>query len=146
MGENEEGKLENEFIENLPRNENNATSDSYICAIDFGTQSVRIIIYNWKEEVYVSEQTAFSSIFPEPGWVQQDPIEMINKMNETIEKSVDVFCCKLNIEKSEVSKYIKAVGVTNQRETTILWDSITGKPLFDALGYFSTSNQFLFII
>jgi len=97
----------------------------YILAIDQGTTSSRAIIFNRYGESISQHQIDLSQFFPEPGWVEQDPEEI---WHNTVE------CCREAIRKSPLSaKDIAAVGITNQRETTIIWDKKTGKPISRAI-------------
>ena len=97
----------------------------YIFAIDQGTTSSRVIVFNEKCQSIHVEQEEFESIFRQPGWVEQDP-EMIY---EGIVKLM-----KKCLEKSKINKNdIVTIGITNQRETTILWDKRTGKPIHNAI-------------
>jgi len=97
----------------------------FIISIDQGTTSSRAVLFNLKgEPVYVA-QTEFTQYFPKDGWVEHDPNEI---WGTTLKVLKDV------IKKSKKLKgKILTIGITNQRETTILWDKITGKPVYNAI-------------
>ena len=97
----------------------------YIISIDQGTTSSRVIIFNEKCQSIFVEQAEFQSIYPQPGWVEQDAVMIYNDI---------VRLLKTSLEKTKISKEdIVAVGITNQRETSILWDKRTGKPIYNAI-------------
>jgi len=97
----------------------------YILAIDQGTTSSRAIIFDQKRQIVGLGQKEFTQIFPKSGWVEHDP--------EEIWKSV-VSTCKQAIRKAKVKPTeIVAIGITNQRETTVLWDKKTGEPVYNAI-------------
>ena len=88
--------------------------EEYILTIDEGTSSVRAILFNNSGKPVAMEQMEINSYHPHPGWVEQDPEEIWNK-TQIVVRGV--------IEKSGVGiKEIKAAGITNQRETTVMWD------------------------
>lgn len=97
----------------------------YIIALDQGTTSSRAVLVNSKAEIVGITQKEFTQIFPQPGWVEHDPKEIlktqIGVLTGLIEKN------KLN----QVS--IAAIGITNQRETTVVWDRKTGEPIYNAI-------------
>jgi len=97
----------------------------YILAFDQGTTSSRAIVFNRKGETVAVAQKEFGQIFPKPGWVEHDPAEIwstqIGVAAEVVSKS------KLK------SENIEAIGITNQRETTIVWDRETGEPVYNAI-------------
>ncbi|XP_022902215.2 glycerol kinase 3-like isoform X1 [Onthophagus taurus] len=98
-------------------------------AIDEGTSSTRFMVFAAKTaEVITYHQVNIPSITPFEGWVEQDAELILKAIIETIDVTCD------NLQKLDVSKEdIVAIGITNQRETTVLWDSQTGKPLYNAL-------------
>jgi len=79
-----------------------------------------------------SHQISTTNICLNEGWVEQDPEDILIKVKETI----DVTCEKLK-EKNILPKSVIAIGVTNQRETTLVWDKFTGKPLHNAISNYS---------
>ncbi len=97
----------------------------YILAIDQGTTSSRAILFDQKGGLLSSEQQEFSQIYPRPGWVEHDP-EEIWRVSLEVMRAV--------IYKSGISpEQVSAIGITNQRETTVLWDKKTGKPVSNAI-------------
>ena len=97
----------------------------YILSIDQGTTSSRAIIFNEKSEILSVAQQEFTQFFPEDGWVEHDPEEI---WQSTIAVSRECIK-KLGVEASEIA----AIGITNQRETTIIWDKLTGQPIYNAI-------------
>ena len=96
-----------------------------ILAIDQGTTSSRAIIFSSKGKKILSSQLEFKQYFPKNGWVEHNPNE-IWSTTVKVTKNVIAKAKKLNIK-------IKALGITNQRETTICWDKKTGKPVYNAI-------------
>lgn len=96
-----------------------------ILALDQGTTSSRAILFNHKGEIVNVSQKDFEQIFPKPGWVEHNPNEIwssqISVVAEVIAKTGITF------------KEIAAIGITNQRETTIVWDKETGEPVYNAI-------------
>ncbi len=98
---------------------------SHILAIDQGTTSSRAIIFNDQLEIVASAQQEFEQFFPQSGWVEHDPEEIWDTTLAT---------CRKALEKSTLAATdIAAIGITNQRETTIIWDKDTGKPIHKAI-------------
>lgn len=97
----------------------------YLMALDQGTTSSRCIIFNKQGEIVSSAQKEFTQYFPKSGWVEQNPSEIwsseLGVMVEAMAGS--------GIESSEIA----AIGITNQRETTIVWDKVTGEPIYNAI-------------
>lgn len=105
-----------------------------IGAIDEGTSSARFLIFAAKtSEVLTYHQTEIDQKCPQEGWVEQDPIEILDAVTLCIKEAVGNLK-KLDIDPAD----IVAVGITNQRETTIIWDSVTGKPLHNAIVWLDT--------
>lgn len=100
-------------------------AEKYIMAIDEGTTSTRTIIFNKKGEQIADAQKEFPQYFPEPGWVEHDANEIWNAVLSTV---ANVF-----IESGIKPNQIAGIGVTNQRETTIVWDKETGLPIYNAI-------------
>ena len=98
---------------------------SHILSIDQGTTSSRAIVFNDRLEIVAVAQQEFEQFFPQSGWVEHDPEEIWNSTVAT---------CRKALEKSKLSATdIAAIGITNQRETTIIWDKETGKPIHKAI-------------
>ncbi len=97
----------------------------YILSIDQGTTSSRAILFDKKGNIKATEQQEFTQIFPKPGWVEHDPLEIW----ETQLKVVQDLLKNSNVD----IKQIGAIGITNQRETTVVWDKNTGKPVYNAI-------------
>ena len=97
----------------------------FILAIDQGTTSCRAILFNNQGKSVFKSQLEFRQYFPKNGWVEHNPEEIWNKTKKVL---TDV------IKKSKKLKGdILTIGITNQRETTILWDKISGKPVYNAI-------------
>jgi glycerol kinase len=103
-------------------NNNNTT---YVMAFDSGTTSCRAMIFDHHGKILGTAQQEFPQIYPEPGWVEHDPME--------------IWACQSAVARQVLEKHqirpgqIEAIGITNQRETTLLWDKSTGKPIYNAL-------------
>ncbi len=97
----------------------------YILALDQGTTSSRAILFDDRQNIAAVSQKEFTQLYPKEGWVEHDPVEIWSSqyavMMEVIAQS--------NIHASELA----AIGITNQRETTILWDKTTGRPIYNAI-------------
>lgn len=105
----------------------------YIAAIDQGTTSTRCMIFNKQGVIIGSSQKEHQQIYPKPGFVEHDPIEIWINTQEVISQAIH----QANVLKGE----IQAVGVTNQRETTIVWDKETGKPYYNAIVWQDTRTK-----
>lgn len=98
-------------------------------AVDQGTSSTRFLVFSCKtHQLVASHQIELTQSFPKEGWAEEDPIEILEGAYQCIEKTVE----KLKEMGIDHSK-LKAIGITNQRETTIVWDKKTGKPLHPAI-------------
>jgi len=105
----------------------------YSAAVDQGTTSTRFMIFDHKGLVVGVDQKEHEQIFPKPGWVEHNPMEIWERTQEVI---------KGCLKKSGVDpKDIAAVGVTNQRETTVVWDKATGKPVYNAIVWQDTRTD-----
>lgn len=98
---------------------------SYIAAIDQGTTSTRCIIFNRSGDIAGIDQTEHAQIFPKPGWVEHDALEIWQRTLEVSRNAMR----RAGLSPTDLS----AVGITNQRETTLVWDRKTGKPYHNAL-------------
>jgi glycerol kinase len=95
----------------------------YILAIDQGTTGTRANLYNHQGRVVGTAYQEFNQYFPKPGWVEHDADEIWLSVLNTIKKAI------VKINKNEIA----AIGITNQRETTVVWDKKSGKPLYHAI-------------
>ncbi|MCX7125262.1 MAG: glycerol kinase GlpK [Gammaproteobacteria bacterium] len=101
------------------------TKKIYLLAIDQGTTSTRAIVFDSLGKSVSSHQISFKQYFPNDAWVEHDPIEIWNSVLD---------CCRIAIEKVSLSaKDITAIGISNQRETTIIWDKKTGETIYPAI-------------
>lgn len=105
----------------------------YILAIDQGTTSTRAILFDEKCNIVAVDQIEISLNFPKNGWVEQNPAEIWQSVYSVIKDVIH----KSNVDVSN----IKAIGITNQRETTILWDKNTGKAVYPAIVWQSRQSQ-----
>jgi glycerol kinase len=97
----------------------------YILSLDQGTTSSRAIVFNQKGEIISVAQKEFTQIFPQPGWVEHNAIEIWDTQFIT---AVDALH-KANLKATDIA----AIGITNQRETTVVWDRNTGMPIYNAI-------------
>lgn len=97
----------------------------YICALDAGTTSNRCIIFDHESNIVSMVQREFTQIYPKPGWVEHNPSEIWSTMLGAAVEALQ----KADIDPSEIA----AIGITNQRETTIVWDKNTGEPIYNAI-------------
>ena len=97
----------------------------YVGAVDQGTTSTRFIIFDHTGRIVVLDQKEHEQIFPKPGWVEHNPMEIWENTQEVIRGAL----AKTGINGSDLA----AIGITNQRETTVLWDKNTGKPYNNAI-------------
>ncbi|XP_077088365.1 glycerol kinase 3 isoform X4 [Siphateles boraxobius] len=108
-----------------------------VAAIDQGTSSTRFLVFNAKTaELLSHHQVEIKQSFPKEGWVEEDPKEILQSVYECMERTCEKLT-QLNIDISN----IKAIGVTNQRETTIVWDKETGEPLYNAIVWLDLRTQ-----
>lgn len=105
----------------------------FILAIDQGTTSTRAIVFDHDGRNITSGQLEHAQIFPRPGWVEHDPIEIWQNTRDVIGLALS----RANITRHDIA----AVGITNQRETTIVWDKSTGQPVYNAIVWQDTRTQ-----
>lgn len=99
--------------------------DKYIMALDQGTTSSRCILFNREGSIIAQKNVEFQQIFPQPGWVEHNPEQIWLSQYEAM---------KLTMDEADISpEQVEAIGITNQRETTIVWDKTTGKPVYNAI-------------
>lgn len=105
----------------------------HVLAIDQGTTSSRVILVNELGNVVASAQEEFNQYFPQPGYVLHDPIEIFNSVINSLHN-----CLKA----AKVDwKNIVSIGITNQRETTVVWDKLTGEPVYSAIVWQSRQSD-----
>ena len=97
----------------------------YIVALDQGTTSSRAVVFDKNGDIVSVSQKEFTQIFPKSGWVEQDPMEIWACQSGVMREAIEM--TSIN------PKEIAAIGITNQRETTIVWDKNTGKPIYNAI-------------
>ncbi len=97
----------------------------YVLSLDQGTTSTRAIIFNNKGEIVGSAQQEFKQIYPKAGWVEHDPTDIIGSAVGVIAEAL--------IRADIVVSDLAAIGITNQRETTVVWDKVTGVPVCNAI-------------
>jgi glycerol kinase len=105
----------------------------YVGALDQGTTSTRFMIFDHSGAVVGVDQKEHEQIFPKPGWVEHDPKEIWERCGEVTAGALK----KAGISASDLA----AVGITNQRETTVVWDRNTGEPIYNALVWQDTRQQ-----
>ena len=99
--------------------------DRYIGAVDLGTTSNRFIIFDQKGGIVGLDQKEHEQIFPQPGWVEHDPMEIWQNTEAVIRGALG----KSGVKGSQLA----AIGITNQRETTVVWNKQTGRPYHNAI-------------
>jgi glycerol kinase len=105
----------------------------YVIAIDQGTTSTRAIVFDKKGSIVQSGQLEHRQILPRAGWVEHDPLEIWNNTREVIGQA---------LSRADITRHdIAAVGITNQRETAVVWDRTTGKPVYNAIVWQDTRTQ-----
>jgi glycerol kinase len=105
----------------------------YILAIDQGTTSTRAMVFDHSGKVVSSGQLEHEQIFPRAGWVEHDPEEIWRNTREVIGQA---------LSRADITRHdIAAVGITNQRETTVVWEKATGKPIYNAIVWQDTRTQ-----
>ncbi|MFZ6771604.1 glycerol kinase GlpK [Undibacterium sp. SXout7W] len=98
---------------------------TYLLALDQGTSSSRSIIFDHRGQIVASAQQEFRQLFPQPGWVEHDPIDIWQTQLATCQQVIQ----QAGLPVSDLA----AIGITNQRETTVLWDKKTGQPVYNAI-------------
>ena len=105
----------------------------YVLAIDQGTTSTRAIVFDKKGSIVSTGQLEHEQIFPKPGWVEHDPMEIWRNVGEVIGQALG---------KAQLTRHdIAAIGITNQRETAVVWDKNTGQPVYNAIVWQDTRTQ-----
>ncbi len=100
-------------------------SDTYVGAIDQGTTGTRFMVFDHGGQVVANAYEQHEQIYPEPGWVEHDPIEIWENTKSVVNSGLD--------EAGVDANQLEAMGITNQRETTIVWDADNGRPVYNAV-------------
>jgi glycerol kinase len=100
-------------------------TDTYVGAIDQGTTGTRFMIFDHGGDVVASAYEKHEQIYPEPGWVEHDPVEIWENTKDVVTTALD--------DAGVDAEQLEAIGITNQRETTVVWDKETGRPVHNAL-------------
>ncbi|NHN48730.1 glycerol kinase GlpK [Halostella sp. JP-L12] len=101
------------------------TNDTYVGAVDQGTTGTRFMVFDHSGQVVANAYEKHEQIYPEPGWVEHDPMEIWENTKEVVTRALE--------EAGLEADQLEALGITNQRETTLLWDAETGKPVHNAI-------------
>ncbi|HSH26060.1 MAG TPA: FGGY family carbohydrate kinase, partial [Massilibacterium sp.] len=107
--------------------------EQYILAIDQGTTSSRAILFNHSGQVVHTAQKEFTQHFPHPGWVEHDPLEIWGTVLAVVAEVLS--------SSNTTPEQIVTIGITNQRETTIVWDKKTGVPVYNAIVWQSRQTE-----
>ncbi|MEI7850055.1 MAG: glycerol kinase GlpK [Chloroflexota bacterium] len=105
----------------------------YVAAIDQGTTSTRFIIFDHAGKIVAVDQREHTQIYPKPGWVEHDPLEIWERTQEVMRAALT--------EAGIDSSALAAVGITNQRETAVVWEKATGKPIYNAIVWQDTRTD-----
>ncbi len=105
----------------------------YVGAVDQGTTSTRFMIFDHAGKVIAVDQKEHEQIYPKPGWVEHNPMEIWDRTKDVIAGAL----AKANLTAEDLA----AVGVTNQRETTVVWDKATGDPVYNAIVWQDTRTD-----
>lgn len=97
----------------------------YIVALDQGTTSSRAIVFDRKGKIVSKGQIEFSQLYPKPGWVEHDPKEILNSQIKALQNAI--------ADGKIATAEIDSIGIANQRETVLVWDKFTGKPVYNAI-------------
>ena len=101
------------------------TKKEFVLSIDQGTSGTMVALVNEFGEIVCSSYKAISQFYPHPGWVEQDPLQIYQSVIDGIHGVIQKH--KIN------GNQILSIGITNQRETTVIWDKNTGKPIHNAI-------------
>lgn len=104
---------------------NSDTFQKYVVALDQGTTSSRAIVFDYEQNIVAVGQKEFQQIYPQPGWVEHDPLEIWATQYGVLQEAL----IKAGITMADVA----GIGIANQRETTIVWEKETGKPIYNAI-------------
>ena len=103
----------------------NRKKDSYVLSVDQGTTSSRAIIFDSRFKIRSVHQKEFRQIFPKSGWVEHDALEILQTVIETSQSAAR--------NEEILTSEIATIGITNQRETAVVWDKKSGKPIYNAI-------------
>ncbi|KAL9099429.1 MAG: hypothetical protein Q9163_005065 [Psora crenata] len=120
----------------MPEQDYKRLQSQCIGSIDQGTTSTRFFIFDGTGKPLASHQIEFKQTYPHPGWVEHDPIEILGSVEKCIEEATKAFTAQ-----GHAVSDIKAIGITTQRETTVLWDHGTGELLHNAIAWPDTRTQ-----
>src|SRR5262249_29207915 len=98
---------------------------NYIGAIDQGTTSTRFIVFDRAGRIVSVAQKEHQQIYPQPGWVEHDPLEILRRTEEVVSDAL--------AQRALRPQDLAAIGITNQRETTLVWERATGRPVANAI-------------
>ncbi|POS76343.1 glycerol kinase [Diaporthe helianthi] len=133
------GQMHNDYLpRGIDATEEEKKEQWFVGAVDQGTTSSRFLIFNQKGEPVANHQIEFDNLYPQSGWHEHDPIELLTSVEACIEGAMKQFN-----EKGHTAKEIKSIGITNQRETTVVWDKTTGEPLHNAIVWPDTRTAHL---
>ena len=108
-------------------------TEKYVGAIDQGTTSSRFFIFNHQGNIVSSHQLEHRQIYPRPGWVEHDPMEIRDRVNDVI---------KVGLQKAAINRdQLSGIGITNQRETSVIWNPKTGQPYYNAIVWQDTRTK-----
>eukprot|EP01062_Namystynia_karyoxenos_P057308 TRINITY_DN4827_c0_g1_i1.p2 TRINITY_DN4827_c0_g1~~TRINITY_DN4827_c0_g1_i1.p2 ORF type:complete len:539 (+),score=159.84 TRINITY_DN4827_c0_g1_i1:91-1617(+) len=107
----------------------------YVAAVDQGTTSSRVVIYDHTLHTVASHQVAHEQKAPNPGWLQHNPIEILLNVEKCINTA------RSQLMQRDPEAVVRAIGITNQRETVVIWDRETGEPLYDAVVWCDLRTQ-----
>src|SRR5215475_925133 len=97
----------------------------YVLALDQGTTSSRAILFDQEQNIVAQEQKEYTQIYPREGWVEHDPMEIYSSQYGVMAELM----ARQNIAPADIA----AIGIANQRETTILWEKASGRPIYNAI-------------
>lgn len=107
--------------------------ERYVGAIDQGTTSTRFFIFNYNGDIVAMHQLEHRQIYPRPGWVEHDPVEIRDRMHDVISEGLN--------RSGIAAERLTAIGITNQRETTVVWNKKTGQPYYNAIVWQDTRTD-----
>ncbi|MFA5873355.1 MAG: FGGY family carbohydrate kinase, partial [Anaerolineales bacterium] len=105
----------------------------YVAAIDQGTTSTRCILFDYAGDIIAVDQKEHEQIYPKPGWVEHDALEIWERTQRVVRGALD----KSGGDVADIA----AIGITNQRETTVVWERETGRPVYNAIVWQDTRTD-----